>query len=123
MSNDPHLKTIQKLVGVALIFMGFIGMLLSISGNYPLDPYTAITYLLGVIMFVHAGGQSWRRWIIIALAAVLAALFGIRGEVSGTIQLALFWGTVVVILAYTFLIKEQKNPHEDATGKGSGTGD
>jgi hypothetical protein len=121
-STDQNLRTVERLVGVALIFMGFINILLSISGNYPLDQFTVITFLFGVILFVHGSGQTWHKWIIIGLAAALVAVFLTRDEVGGLTQLALFWGTVFVILFYTFFAKEPKS-NEDTSRKGTGTGD
>ena len=121
MSNDRNLSTVQKLVGLVLIFMGFINILLSITGKYPMDPFTAITFLFGVILFVHATGQTWHKWIIMAMAALLAIVFGVRGEVGELFKFGLFWGTLGVILFYMFFVKESK-PNENTAGKGTGTG-
>ena len=122
MSSDQNLGTVEKLVGLVLIFMGFINVLLSISGNYPMELFPAITFLFGIIFFTHGSGQTWHKWIIIGMAATLGVVFLIRGEVGGKFTLAMFWGTILVILFYTFFAKDT-DPHEDATHKGTGTGD
>lgn len=99
----------ERLVGIALIFMGFINNLLAITGQYPLDQFTAVTFLFGVILFVHGSGRTWHKWIIIGMAASLGTVFLIRGEVGGLSQVGLFWGTIFVIFFYTFFVKEPKS--------------
>jgi hypothetical protein len=111
--TDLGLQTIERLVGIALIFMGFIGNLLAITGQYPLDQFTAITFLMGVILFVHGGGRSWHKWIIIGLAAAFGAVFLIRGEVGGLSQVGMFWGTLFVIIFYTIFTREPKESKSD----------
>lgn len=122
MAGEQNFKTIQKLVAVALIFMGFINTLLSISGGYPLDLFAALTFLFGIVLFINANTQSWRKWIFIGMALSLGAIFMIRGEVDRLSQLSLFWGTILVILFFIFVAKESKS-NEDSTRKGAGTGD
>lgn len=122
MADDQNFKTIQKLVGVALIFMGFINTLLSISGGYPLDLVAALTFLFGIVLFINASTQSWHKWIFIGMALSLGTIFMVRGEVDRLSQLALFWGTILVILFFIFVAKESKS-NEDTTRKGAGTGD
>ena len=122
MGPDQNLRTVERLVGITLIFMGFIGILLSLTGNYPLDQFTAITFLTGVALFVHGSGQTWHKWVIIGMVFALGAVFLIRGEVGAIPRFAFFWGTVLVILYYTFFSKDSK-PHEDTASKGTGTGD
>ena len=121
MAGDQNLRTVQKLLGVALIFMGFLNTLLSISGGYPLDQFSALTFLIGVILFVHGSAQTWRKWIFIGMALSLGTVFMIRGEVDRLSQLALFWGTILVIIFFIFFAKESKS-NEDTTRKGAGTG-
>ncbi len=118
---DQNLRTVETLVGVTLIFMGFIGNLLSITGRYETDYFTVVTFLFGVILFAHGSGRTWHKWIIIGMAVALAGVFWIRGEVGTLSQLSLFWGTLIVILFYMFFVKESK-PDEDTTRKGAGTG-
>ena len=122
MGQDQNMRTVTKLLGVALIFMGFINNLLSITGNYELDPFTAVTFLTGVILFVMGTGNTWHRWIIAGLAAVLGVSFLIRGQVGGLSQVGLFWGTIFVIFFYGFFVKESKSDG-DTPRKGAGTGD
>jgi hypothetical protein len=112
-ATDLGLQTIERLVGIALIFMGFIGNLLAITGKYPLDQFTALTFLMGVILFVHGGGRSWHKWIVIGLAAAFGAVFMIRGEVGGLAQVGMFWGTVLIILFYTIFNRETKESKSD----------
>lgn len=119
---DRSLRTVQKLIGVTLIFMGFINILLSITGKYDMDHFTAITFLFGVVLFVHGSGQTWRKWIVISMAVALALVFLIRGEVGRLPQIGLFWGTLIVIFFYMFFAKEPTSS-ENPTGKGTGAGD
>ena len=113
MEEDRSLSTVQRLLGVALIFMGFINILLSITGQYELSLFTAITFLTGVILFVHGSVKTWHKWIIIGLAALLGIVFLVRGQVGGLSQLGMFWGTLFVILFYAFFVKETKS-NEDS---------
>jgi hypothetical protein len=101
--------------------MGFMNMLLSISGNYPLDSFSAVTFLFGVVLFVHGTVQTWHRWIVVGMAVALAAVILIRGEVGTWTQIGLFYGTLLVVLFYIFFAREPKLD-EDATHKGTGTG-
>ena len=114
MADEQNFKTIQKLVGVVFIFMGFISTLLSISGGYPLDLFSALIFLFGTVMFINANTQNWRKWIFIGMALSLGATFMIRGEVDRLSQLSLFWGTILFILYIMFFAKESK-PNEDTT--------
>lgn len=107
---------------MTLLLMGFINILLSISGNYELDLFSAMTFLCGVVLFVHGSVQTWHKWIVIGMAVALGILFLIRGEVGTWSQIGLFYGTLMVVLFYMFFIREPK-VDEDATRKGAGTGD
>lgn len=118
MVADRNLRTVETLIGVTLIFMGFIGNFLSMAGRYETDYFTVVTFLFGVTLFVHGSGRTWHKWIIISMAAVLALVFWIRGEVGTLSQLTLFWGTLTVLLFYMFFVKESK-PDEDTTRKGA----
>ncbi len=122
MEQDKTARTVQKLIGLALIFMGFINILLSITGQYPLDLFTTITFLVGVILFVHGAGDSWHKWVIIALTTALALLFLYKGEVNDLSKVGLFWTVLLVIFYYTFISKE-RSTHEDPPDEGTGTGD
>ena len=121
MSGDQNLSTVQRLIGVVLLLMGFINTLLSLSGGYPLDLVAALSFLFGVILFVNGSTQTWHKWIFIVMALSLGTVFMIQGEVSRLAQLALFWGTLFVILFFIFFVKESK-PNEDTTRKRAGTG-
>ena len=122
MGTDNSLRSVEKLTGVALLLMGFMNMLLSISGDYPLDLFSTITFLFGVVLFVHGSVQTWHKWIVIGMAVTLAAVIMIRGEVGTWTQIGLFYGTLMVVLFYMFFAREPKFD-EDATRKGTGTGD
>ena len=122
MATDRSLQSVERLTGVALLLMGFMNILLSISGNYELDLFSAMIFLFGVVLFVHGSVQTWHKWIVIGMAVALGILFWIRGEVGTWSQIGLFYGTLIVVLFYMFFIREPKLD-EDATHKGTGTGD
>lgn len=119
--RDRGLSSIQRLVGVALLFMGFMNVLLSLTGGYDLDLFSAYTLLLGVILFIHSSVDTWHRWVVIGLTVALGLLFLIRGEVDIWSQRLMFYGMLIVVVVFIFWSGgAQKNGKKQDEGPGTG---
>jgi hypothetical protein len=89
-----------------------MNILLSLTGGYELDLFSAYTFLLGVVLFVHATVTAWHKWIIIGLTVALGLFYVIRGEVDAWSQRAFFYGMLLIIVLFMFLTRDRKSDGE-----------
>jgi cation transport ATPase len=102
-AEDRHLNTAEKVVGVAMIFTGFLSILLSISGGFEINIVPVLLYFAGVAVWAHAAiAQVTAKYVVMAVAIVLALAFFHYGEVLFWHKQLIFWATVSMVVFFMF---------------------
>lgn len=96
---DLKLASVQRLVGLTMIIMGFLNVLMAF--NYPLDITPVAMFLTGVILFAHSSVSTWHKWVVIALAVAAGAVFVSNPAAVGPwYKLAIFYGTLLTVIFF-----------------------
>ena len=107
--SDNQMRVAGMIVGIALIFLGFLDIFLSISGGFEIDVIPFMIYFAGIAVWANAVVENTTiRYSIIGGALLLAAVFFHYGEVLFWHKQVVFWGTVVVVMYFMF--NEPKKP-------------
>jgi hypothetical protein len=109
-SEDPYLNISEMMIGTAMIFVGFINVLLSISGGFEITVLPLILYFAGLAIWAHARIANLTvRYVVITLCFVAAAGFFHYGEVHFWHKQVIFWGTVLMAMFFMFKGVKTKN--------------
>lgn len=92
-----------KMIGTALMFIGFLNVLLSLSGGYEINVVPFIMYAAGLAIWAHAVLEHPpTRYAVIAAAVALALAFVHYGEVLFWHKQVVFWITVLLVAFFMF---------------------
>jgi len=92
---DVKLLSIERLIGLTMIIMGFLNILLSLE--HDLDIMPVILFLSGVILFVHSSVETWHKWGVIAMtiaAGIVFKVYQVDPLVTYWYKMILFYGTI-----------------------------
>ena len=98
---DPKLISIERLIGLTMIIMGFLNILLSLE--HDLDIMPVILFLSGVILFVHSSVETWHKWGVIALtvaAGIVFKAYEVDPLVTYWYKMILFYGTILTAIFF-----------------------
>lgn len=102
-AEDRHLHTAEMMTGTAMMFIGFLDVLLSISGGFEISVFPLILYFAGVAIWGHATiKHPTVRYAVITAAIALALAFFHYGEVLFWHKQAVFWATVALVVFFMF---------------------
>ncbi|HEY4486004.1 MAG TPA: hypothetical protein VI702_06790 [Nitrospiria bacterium] len=106
---DIKLASVQRLVGITMIIMGFLNVLMAF--NYELDITPVMMFLAGVILFVHSSVPTWHKWGVIALAAAAGMAFIANPAAVGPwYKLTIFYGTLLTAIFFMLSHPVKKSP-------------
>ncbi len=101
--EDRHLATAEMMIGTAMMFTGFLGVLMSISGGFEISVFPLILYFAGLAIWAHATiVNPTVRYTVITMAIVLGLAFFHYGEVHFWHKQAIFWATVAIVAFFMF---------------------
>jgi len=98
---DPKLLSVERLIGLTMIIMGFLNILLSFE--YDLDITPVIMFLFGIALFVHSSVETWHKWGVIGLviaAGVVFKVYQVNPLVSFWYKQILFYGTIAMAVLF-----------------------
>ena len=102
-TEDKQLIVAEMMIGTAMIFVGFLTVLLSISGGFEISVIPLILYFVGLAIWAHARVENVTvRYTVITLCFVAAAGFFQYGEVHFWHKQVIFWGTVLMVAFFMF---------------------
>lgn len=102
-SEDRQFATAEKLVGTAMVFIGFLNVLLSISGGFEVNVFPLILYFAGMAIWAHSAiDNPTIRYAVITVAIVLGLAFFHYGEVHFWHKQVIFWTTVLLVSFFMF---------------------
>jgi cation transport ATPase len=110
-SDDRQLTTAEVMIGTAMMFIGFLNVLLSISGGFEINVFPMILYFAGMAIWAHAAIRNVTvRYSIVAAAIVLALAFFHYGEVLFWHKQAVFWATIALVGFFMFKGSKPQQP-------------
>lgn len=110
-TEDRQLNIAEMMVGTAMIFIGFLNVLLSISGGFEISVFPMVLYFAGMAIWGHAVIRNPTVRYALMTAAIAAALaFFHYGEVLFWHKQMVFWGTVLLVAFFMFRTAEPTRP-------------
>ena len=101
--DGVYMNVAAKMIGTALMFIGFLNVLLSLSGGYEINVVPFIMYAAGLAIWAHAVLEHPpTRYAVIAGALALALGFFQYGEVLFWHKQVVFWTTVLLVAFFMF---------------------
>ena len=102
--EDRHLATAEMMIGTAMMFIGFIDVLTSISSGSEMGGvFPLLLYFAGLAIWAHATIVNLTvRYTVITMAIVLGLAFFHYGEVHFWHKQAIFWSTVAIVMYFMF---------------------
>lgn len=92
------------MIGTAMMFVGFLNVLLSISGGYEMaGVQPMILYFAGLAIWAHGTiTHPTGRYLVIGVAIVAALAFLHYGEVLFWHKQVIFWFTILLVGFFMF---------------------
>lgn len=101
--EDRFLLITEKFIGTAMMFIGFLNVLLSISGGYVINFVPLVIYCAGLAIWAHATITNQTvRYAVMGVAIALGLAFYHFGEVFFWHKQVVFWGTVALVVFFMF---------------------
>ncbi len=108
-----QMKVAMKMVGSAMVFIGFIQVFLSVSTGAEISVFPMILYFAGIALWAHSSVKhATVRYLIIAFSAVCAIGFIQLGEVLFWHKYVIYWGTIAMVVFFMF-----QNPKKPSVPK------
>jgi hypothetical protein len=109
--EDTFLNISEMMIGTAMMFVGFLNVLLSISGGFEINVMPVILYFAGLAVWAHARIDNLTvRYVVITLCFGAAAGFFQYGEVHFWHKQVIFWGTILMAMFFMFKSAKTKKP-------------
>ena len=91
----------EKFVGTVLMFVGFLNVLLSLSGEYEINMVPFVLYFAGMAIWAHAVIENLTvRYTVMGMAIVLGLAFFHYGDVHMWHKVALFNVTILTVVYF-----------------------
>ncbi len=112
--EDRYLRISELVVGSSLMFIGFLNVLLSISGGFEINIFPIILYFAGMTVWAHATILNPAvRYSVMIFGITMALAFFHYGEVHFWHKQLIFWSTVAMVMFFMF-----KSATPDGKAKG-----
>ena len=98
---DNKLLSVERLIGLTMIIMGFLNVLLSIE--HDLDIMPVIIFLSGIVLFIHSSVETWHKWgviILVIAAGVVFKVYEVDPLVTYWYKMILFYGTILTVIVF-----------------------
>ena len=107
--EDLQMKVAMKMVGSAMVFIGFIQVFLSASTGAEITVFPMILYFAGLALWAHSSVKIPSiRYAVIGISIVCALGFFHFGEVLFWHKYVIYWGTIAMVVFFMF--QTQKKP-------------
>ena len=104
--EDRQMKVGMKMVGSAMVFIGFLQVFLSASTGAEISVFPMIIYFSGMALWAYSSVEILSvRYTVIVLSIICALAFFHFGEVLFWHKYLIYWGTIGMVVFFMF-----KNP-------------
>jgi hypothetical protein len=102
--EDHPLNVPGMITGAAMMFLGFINIVVSISaGSEMAGVFTTIIYFAGLAVWAHSViPNPTIRYSIMTFAVIMSLAFFHYGEVHFWHKQVIFWVTIVIVMFFMF---------------------
>ena len=108
-----QMKVAMKMVGSAMVFIGFIQVFLSASTGAEITIFPMLLYFSGMALWAHSSVKiPVVRYLIIVFSIVCAMGFIELGEVLFWHKYVIYWGTIAMVVFFMF-----QNPKKTSNSK------
>jgi hypothetical protein len=102
-AHEGHPYVPGIIVGSALMFLGFLTVLLSISGGFEIDDKPLLLYFAGLAIWAYSAIRNLTlRYSVVIAAITLGLALAHYGEVHFWHKQAVFWGTIIMVAYFMF---------------------
>ena len=103
----------MRMVGLAMVFIGFIQVFLSASTGAEITIFPMLLYFSGLALWAHSSVKiPTIRYLIIVFSIVCAIGFIEVGEVLFWHKYVIYWGTIAMVVFFMF-----QNPKKTSDSK------
>lgn len=104
-----QMRVAMKMVGSAMVFIGFIQVFLSVSTGAEITAFPMILYFAGLALWAHSSIKAQTvRYLVIAFSTVCALGFIQLGEVLFWHKYVIYWGTIGMVVFFMFQTQKKK---------------
>ena len=104
--EDRQMKVGMRMVGSAMVFIGFLQVFLSASTGAEITVFPMIIYFTGMALWAYSSVENITvRYSVIILSIICALAFFHFGEVLFWHKYLIYWGTIGLVVFFMF-----KNP-------------
>ncbi|NKB81954.1 MAG: hypothetical protein GKS05_08720 [Nitrospirales bacterium] len=101
--EDRHMKVGMKMVGSAMVFIGFIQVFMSASTGAEITTFPMILYFTGLALWAYSSiDKQITRYAVMAASIVCALAFFHFGEVLFWHKYVIYWGTIIMVVYFMF---------------------
>ena len=98
-----QMKVAMKMVGSAMVFIGFIQVFLSASTGAEITIFPMVLYFAGMALWAHSSVKiPTVRYLVIIFSTVCALGFIQLGEVLFWHKYVIYWGTIGMVVFFMF---------------------
>jgi hypothetical protein len=101
--DDRQMKVGMKMVGSAMVFIGFIQVFMSASTGAEITVFPMILYFSGLALWAYSSIDNLTvRYAVMAVSIVCALGFFHLGEVLFWHKYIIYWGTIGMVVFFMF---------------------
>lgn len=98
-----QMKVAMKMVGSAMVFVGFIQVFLSLNTGAEITIFPIILYFSGLALWAHSSVKNVSvRYVVIGLSIVCIFLIHQLEEVLFWHKYVIYWGTIAMVVYFMF---------------------
>lgn len=110
-SEDRQMKVGMRMVGSAMVFIGFLNVFLSASTGSEMSVFPMIVYFTGMALWAQSSIEILGvRYAVIALSIICALAFFHYGEVLFWHKYIIYWGTIALVVFFMFKTPKPSPP-------------
>ncbi|RMH09023.1 MAG: hypothetical protein D6704_02050 [Nitrospirae bacterium] len=101
--EDRQMKVAMKMVGAAMVFIGFIQVFLSASTGAEITVFPIILYFMGLALWAYSSVRiPVVRYLVMGGSTICALAFFHFGEVLFWHKYVIYWGTIALVVYFMF---------------------
>lgn len=110
-SEDRQMKVGMRMVGSAMVFIGFLNVFLSASTGSEMSVFPMIIYFTGMALWAQSSIEIMGvRYAVIAVSIICALAFFHYGEVLFWHKYVVYWGTIALVVFFMFKTPKPSPP-------------